>query len=151
MCIIQSKILLFMNIKKIHLKICRFFNWQLQIFQQNVVISSTFKLAIACKLICQICSKIFLMSQGSTVSIISMYRLDWGLFLSRVKDLFLASASRLGLEPTQPFIWWVPWVLITGVKHDQGVKLTIYTHLMLNSRMCRSCTSPSSPKDLYSM
>jgi hypothetical protein len=48
--------------------------------------------------------------------------------------------------PTQPPVQWVPWVLSPGVKHGQGVTLTIHHYLVLRSWMSRSYTSsPPAP------
>jgi hypothetical protein len=60
-------------------------------------------------------------SWGSSVSIVSDYRLDdQRLIPGRNKGIFpLASVSRLALRPIEPPIQWVP-----GVKRGRGVTLT---------------------------
>jgi hypothetical protein len=81
--------------------------------------------------------------------IFSIFMSSWGSITGRGKIIFpLASVSRLALVLTQPPVHWVSGVLSLGLKHSRGVTLTSRLHLVLRSRICRSCTS-SPPKHLH--
>jgi hypothetical protein len=86
------------------------------------------------------------MSRGSSVSIVSGYKLDdWAIEVrspAEAKGCFpLASVSRLALGPTQPPVQWVPGVLSPGLKCSQGVTLTTHPHLVPRLRVSRSYSS----------
>jgi hypothetical protein len=91
-------------------------------------------------------------SRGSSVSIVSDYRLDYGRSgfdpRHRQKIFPLTSVSRPALKPTQPPVQWVPGVLSPGLKRGRGVTLIIHPHLVPRSRMSRSYSS-SPPKRLH--
>jgi hypothetical protein len=74
-------------------------------------------------------------SQGSSVSIVSGYRLDdraIGVRSPAGQRIFpLASVSRPALGSTQPLVKWVPGALSPGLKRGQGVTLTTHHYLVL--------------------
>jgi hypothetical protein len=84
-------------------------------------------------------------SRGSSVSIMSDYRLDDRMIgvqsLVEAKDFSLASVSRPALRPTQPPIQWVPGVLSRRVQRRRGLTMNTHPHIMPGSRMSRSYTS----------
>jgi hypothetical protein len=77
-------------------------------------------------------------SWGSSVSIVSDYRLDdCGSISGRGKGFFsLLSVSRPAPGPTQPPSKWV-----SGVKHGRDVTLSTRLHLVPRSRISRNYTS----------
>jgi hypothetical protein len=89
---------------------------------------------------------VYIQEQGSSVSIVSDYRLDWSGFDPRQgqRILLLTSVSRPALRPTQPPVQCAPGGPFTGAKHGRGVTLTTNPHLTPRSRMSRSysCSPP---------
>jgi hypothetical protein len=88
------------------------------------------------------------LSQGSSVSIVSDCRLDdRGSISAGAKDF----SSSLCIQPgsgAHPASYPVSTrVLSLGARHSQGMMLTTHPHLVLRSRMSRSCTSspPQAP------
>jgi hypothetical protein len=81
------------------------------------------------------CSKVYIKSPGSSISIVSNYGLDdWGFNPQQGQRIFLfASVSRLALRPTQPPIQWVLGVPSLGVKSSCGMMLTTHPHLVPRS------------------
>jgi hypothetical protein len=77
-------------------------------------------------------------SRGSTVSIVSCYRLDDRAIEVRTpagsKRIFpQASVVTPALGSTEPPVRWVPGVLSPGVKGGRGATLTTHPHLVSRS------------------
>jgi hypothetical protein len=82
----------------------------------------------------------FRCESGSSVSIVSGYRLDD----RAIEVRFPAEEkgfSRQTLRPTQPPVQWVPGVLSPGIKRGLGVTLTTHPHVVPRLRMNKSYTS----------